>query len=1085
MCRTILRVVFFLFISVLSIDSFGQQPNLEFSTLNALENVTNSRTTSIIQDSRGFLWIGTHDGLFRFDGQTVYSYYNDANDSLSLAANKINKLFADHKNNLWICTSDGLCRYNPEYDNFIPIITNQDLKGVPGTDIYVIAEDKNANTFIAFEKTIYKLDSAKNGFVKIIEVKQGKINSLVFDNLNNIWIAASADGGLFYYDQQKKELTTFRNEGKNNQTISNNEIVDVALIAGKLWIAAYGSGIDCYSLENKTFRNYHSQNYFENFPINFFVDRKNKLWVSTLGSLKLYDPVSDDFFNYYHDAYNPKSLGKSLTGFYEDHQGNYWTIHSLGAIKYTEVENKFSHFNTSTEGFWNTSEKNITSISNDEAGNLWIGNYYNGIDVFYWQEHRIDRYFHNYNDPKSVGNGTIFSIFRDSKNQMWVGSNLGGLQKFNPATKNFDTYQNLPHDTLSIAGNDVRSITEDQDGNIWVTIQGKGVDCFNQKNKTFKHYNARNNRLSNDYTFQILSDKQGNIWVGSAFGLNKLPKGESLFQNFISSKTDSGTVSNNIIQSIYQDQNQDIWIGTPTGLDRFNPQNNSFTRYSQYFWNKNVCSILSDRQNNIWISTSSGLAKLNPATKQVSNFTQNDGLISREYFPASCYTSDHQELYFGGSEGIDVFNPDSINVDLNPPKVWLTDVKLFNKSINYKTNPEIIDKSIDFAKKIILGYHSNSFTLFYNAIKLTRAEKITYAYKLDGFEEDWNYVGGKKEANYNNMKPGNYTFRVKARTDNGDWSENDTSIQIQIIPAWWMTIWFKSFLFIFLIAAPFVFIRLRTKQLRNQREKLELLVAERTIEISNKNDQLISQAISLELKNGQLKELNSTKDKLFSIISHDLRSPFSSMLGFQDMLVNHYNDFGESERQNMLGHLYTTTNQVFWLVENLLNWARIQTHSIKYQPVEFKVRKVVLEKLALYQNTSKLKEINFKELIPDELIAFADINMVQTILRNLINNAVKFTDSGGSVTISAQQEKQMIKVSVSDTGIGMNTIQMESLFQLEKTKSRQGTNGEMGSGLGLILCKEFVEQNHGTIKVESTIGIGTTISFTLPAGKQA
>lgn len=1081
MCRTILRVVFFLFFLNLSLQTFSQQPNLEFKNLEALGEITNSKSTSVIQDSKGFLWIGTSDGLYRFDGQSVYSYFNVPEDSCSVLSNKINKLFTDSKNNIWICTSGGLCTYNPEYDNFTPIISDFDLNGAPGTDIYVINQDKSANVYIAFEKSIFRRDNNTNEFVKILELNQGKINSFLFDDLNNIWIAASSDGGLFYYNQQNSQLKPFRNDINNKQSISNNEIVDVALIADKLWIAGYGSGIDCYNLKNKTFKNYKSQYYFENFPLNLFVDRKHKLWICTLGSLKLYDPISDDFFNYYHDANNPESLGKGLTGFYEDRQGNYWTIHSLGAIKYTEVENKFNHFNTSKNGFWNTSEKNITSISNDQFGNLWIGNFYNGIDVFYWQEHQIKRYLHNYMDQNSLGNGTIFSIFRDSKNQMWVGSNLGGLQKFNPATNNFETFRNRPDATLSIAGNDVRSITEDKEGNIWVALHGKGVDCFNQKYKTFKHYNAKNNRLTNDYTFQVLCDSEGNIWAGSAYGLNKLPRNKSIFQNFISSKTDSFTLSNNIIQTILEDQNQNIWVGTPSGLDKFDPQNNTVKRFAQYLRNKNVCSILSDQKNNIWMSTTSGITEFNPETKKATNYNQNDGLLSKEYFPNSCYTSNHQELYFGGSEGIDVFNPDSIRISTAPPETIFTNVKLFNKDINYKNNPEIIDRNIGYAKKIVLDYQSNSIALFYNAVKLTRAEKISYAYKLDGFEEEWNYVGTRKEANYTNLKPGNYTFRVKARNENGDWNENATSIRINIIPAWWMTIWFKIILSILLLAVPFVFVHLRTRQIRYQRGKLELLVSERTNEISNKNKLLKIQADTLELRNNQLHELNSTKDKLFSIISHDLRSPFSAMLGFQDILVNHYNEFEDLERQNMLGHLHTTTNQVYWLVENLLNWARIQTHSIQYHPVEFKIKELIQKKIALYENSSKLKDITIKEQIPDELIAFADINMLNTILRNLINNAVKFTRPGGSVLISARLDEQMIRVSVRDTGTGMTNEQLESLFQLEKTKSQQGTNGEAGSGLGLILCKEFVEKNNGTISVESEVGIGSTFSFTIPS----
>ena len=1065
-----LKVIFFLFFLIHSYFSFSQQPNLEFRTLNALEIMTNSRASSIIQDSIGYLWIGTTDGLFRFDGQTIFPYYINGNDSNSIPANKINKLFVDSKKKIWICTSGGLCVYNPEYDNFTPVVTDASLKGIPGTDIYVINEDNNGQLYIAFGKSIYKYDTANSLFLKVSELDKGKINDIVFDNLNNIWIAASAEGGLFYYDQQNKLITTFRNDPNNKQSLSSNEIIDVALIKDKLWVASYGEGFDCYDLKNKTFKNYKSPYYFENISLSMFVDHKNNLWICTFGALKLFDPKSDSFFNYYHDANNSQSLGKSLTGFYEDRDGNYWTIHSLGAVKYNEKENKFIHFGPNTSGPWKTSEKNITAISNDSAGNLWLGNFYNGIDVFYWQEHRVEHYANNSNDPKSLGNGTIFSIFRDSKNQMWVGSNLGGLQKFNPRTKNFDTYLNKPDDTLSIAGNDVRSITQDLTGNLWIAILGKGVDCFNISTETFSHYNTRNNRLSNDYTFQTFIDSRENLWVASAYGLNLLSKGEKIFKTFINNKTDSSSISNNIIQAIHGDLQQNIWIGTPSGLDKYNPETQNFTRYSHLLKNKNVCSIVCDSKNNLWISSNSGISKLNPQTKKISNFDQNDGLLSREFFPLAFYTSDRKNLFFGGSEGIDLFNADSLSTEIKLLKIVFTDFKLFNRSINYKTAPNIIDKSISYADKIILNYDENSITISFQAIKLTKPEKITYSCKLEGFDNDWNYIGTKKEAIYNNLKPGKYKFSVKARYDNGDWSENANSIQIIIVPPWWMTIWFEIIAAIILLLAPFVFVYWRTRRLEKQKEILEAIVANRTSEIQTKNK--------------QLKELIATKIKLFSIISHDLRSPFNSILGFQEHLISEYSKLTDTERIDMLNKAHESSQQVYTLVENLLSWSMLQTNAIHYDPVQFNLHSIAHERLILYQSQAEIKGITFKVDIAENLYAFADINLLQSTLRNLITNAIKFTAKNGSILVKAVKKDDWLVISVTDSGKGMAKEDIKSLFQLDKMKSQQGTNGEKGTGLGLLLCKDFIEKNKGKLTIESEPDKGSTFSFTIPVSNQ-
>lgn len=1065
-----IRAIFLIYFSFQVYFAFSQQPVLEFRTLDAFENITNGRVTSITQDSIGFLWIGTSDGVFRFDGAKVYKYTNIDNDPNSLPASNTNKLLTDSKNNIWACTSDGLCLYNREFDYFTPVITANDLKGLPGTDLYVINEDKAGNINVAFGKSLYIFDKSQNLFIKVLDLEKGKITAIAFDELNNIWIAASEDGGLFYYNQQSKEITKYRNDPNSKNSLSSNEVADVALYKDKLWIATSGGGIDCLNLKDRSFRNYFSPNYFENYSFSIFIDRKKNVWVCTLGSLKLYNSRSDAFYDYYYQENNPKSLGRSLTGFFEDNQGNYWTVHSLGGIKTAETKNRFRHFSTNPDWYWSTSENHITAISGDGSGNLWLGNFYNGIDIFKWQEGRIERYQNQQSDPKSLGNGTIFSIFRDSKNRMWVGSNLGGLQKFNPATKNFESFRNKPDDTLSIAGNDVRSISEDSEGNLWVALHGKGVDRFDTKTRTFKHYNTHNAQLSNDYTFQVLNDSKGNLWVATAYGLNILPRGEPIFKSFFNVKNDSTTISSNTIQTVYEDQQKNIWVGTPSGLNKYNPETQSFIRYTSILKNNNICSILSDSKNNLWLSTSAGISKFNPTTQNVINFDQNDGLLSKAYFPLSRHTNDYKELFFGGTEGIDLFYPDSLIRLTNPPVVVLTDFKLFNKSISYKTDSKIINKHIGSADRIVLDHGSNSVEIFFQAVKLNKSEKVNYTYILEGFDKEWIIAKTKKDALYNNLKPGKYIFRVKAKNDGGDWNETDTSIQIIIEPAWWMTLWFRILAAMILLISPILFIKWRTIRLVKQREKLEEIVAERTREIQQKNE--------------QLHQLNTTRVKLFSIISHDLRSPFSAILGFQEILMNNYKDFNDAERIEMISQVNSASKQIFVLLENLLNWARVQTSNIQYNPVRIKLNELFHEKFDLYRNIAESKGISLDYQIPETLVAFADINLLETILRNLINNAIKFTSEGGTIQIKASLRDDVINISVTDSGIGMTNKQVESLFIFEKTETTQGTNGENGSGLGLLLCKDFVEKNKGTISVESRPEKGSTFSFTLPSFTQ-
>ena len=1078
------RWIFFLFFIIQANIGFAQQPDLKFSTLNALQNISNINATDIIQDQAGYLWIGTDQGLFRFDGQTIYTYQHNEKDENTLPLCRINKLFLDRAGNLWIGTTEGLYKYNPVFDNFTPIVVDGDMRGLAGYNIDVIAEDSKDQIYVGYEKTVYKYNSQENQFAKVTELKEGRIHALIFDLQNNIWIASYLNGGLNYYDQKKKQLTSFLHEKNNPKSIANNEIYNVALIRQNLWITTLGGGIDSYNLTNNTFKHYVSSNSFENFALHIFVDKNQNLWVCTLGSLKLFNPSTDSFYNYYPDPDDPNSLGKNLLSFYEDHQGNYWTVHAVGGIKIARNEDDLKKYDTNTKNFWHLSEKNITAMSFDGSGNLWIGNYNNGIDVFRFQDQKTDRFLHNDNNPTSLGNGSIFSIFRDSKNRMWIGSNIGGLQCFNPETKSFETFRNNPDDSLTIANNDVRSITEDKDGYLWIALEGKGIDRFDRKTNTFRHYNSQKNHLSTNYFFQVFNDSKGNLWVGTSWGLNLLRKGETKFNYFLYSKSDSTTINNNIIHSIYEDNLHNIWIGTPVGLNKFNPENETFTRYSSGLKNKQVAGILSDRKNSLWVSTKSGISRFDPLTRRFTNFDQSDGLLSETFYRMSCCKESNDQLYFGGVEGINYFNPDSLYLEIKPPTVVLTDFRLFNKSVNFKSDNTIIQKHISIADKIFLDYKNNSFSFLYQSINLTKSDKITYAYKLEGFDRDWIYAGAKREASFTNLNPGTYTFRVKAKYDNGDWSKKETSIKLLIVPAWWMTIWFKILMGLIILMAPIGLVLWRIKRLHDQREKLEKLVAERTAEIQTKNELLNSQAFALTQKNDQLKDLNSTKDRLFSIISHDLRSPFNAILGFQDLLLHDYFELSEVERLNKIRKVHSITSQVYYLVDNLLNWASIQSSNIQHKPVRFNVKDIIFEKLDLYRTIAESKGIHFAHQLPDDLIAYADVDLLETTLRNLINNAIKFTPNGGNILVHAWKNHEFIQFSVVDSGIGMTPEQIASLFDLEKTKSKNGTNGEKGSGLGLVLCKELVEKNNGIITVKSQPEEGSTFSFTIPASPQ-
>ncbi|MEI8113204.1 MAG: two-component regulator propeller domain-containing protein [Bacteroidia bacterium] len=1076
----LLKILFPFIFLIRAFSGSAQQPDFEFGTFNALSDITSSKTTVIVEDSIGYLWIGTEEGLFRFDGQTIYPYFFDINNPKSLPSNGINNLVLDHENNLWIGSKAGICKFNREFNDFTIVPDKSEMKGFENCFIKVFTFDQTGQLFVAYNKVIYSYTKSEGQFSKVVKLDQGDISSMLFDDQNNLWIGTINKGGLFCYDGNKKQLVPYLNDPANSQSISINEINKLALSGNTLWIGTLGKGIDTYDLKNKTFKHYCFSRNLENYINSIYVSKDQKAWVCTLCNFKLFNPNTDNFYDYYHDLENPYSVGRSMQGIFEDRAGNLWNIHSFGGIRLVRKNLPFKHVVENSERFWSTSEKIITAMGHDANGQFWISNHSMGIDIYNLQKRTSIKLRHNEKNPRSIPDGIIFSIYRDLKNQMWIGSYMGGLQKYNTETNDFDSYLHNAGDSLSIASNDVRSISEDPSGDLWLATHREGVDRFDIRKKIFYHYNLKNNSLCDQYTNQVFVDSRGNLWVATAWGLGFLRQGEHLFKNYHYNKNDTSSIGNNEIQTIYEDKLKNIWIGTNGGLNKFNYKTQKFSRYSSGLKNKHIASILSDHKNNIWVSTSTSISMFNPVTLRFTNYNQSYGILSKEFYDRSCSTDSAGNLFFGGSDGYDFFNPDSIKAEARNPKVILSDFKLFNKSVSYLNDSQIIDRNISYAKKISLNYFQNSIILMYQAISLTEANNIEYAYKLDGFDKKWVQAGKERGASYTNLNPGNYTFRVKAKFENGDWNDNYTSIELEVIPPWWMTSWFRILSGLLFLTSIYAFFYFRFKMLRHQSKMLEKTVVERTTEILHKNDLLLAQALTLEQKNDQLKTLNSTKDKLFSIISHDLRSPFHTILGFQSLLLKFYDTYSDAERKKMMSQIHSASNKVYDLVENLLNWAIIQTGNIKSNPVEFNVNKVISRTYDLYQTIATSKGIVLNQQIPDQLVAFADVNLLKFTLRNLLNNAIKFTPGGGTIDVLADKNHRFIKISVTDSGIGLTQKEIDNLFTIDKVQTKYGTKGERGSGIGIVLCKEFIEKNKGTIAVKSQPGIGSTFSFTIP-----
>jgi len=521
--------------------------------------------------------------------------------------------------------------------------------------------------------------------------------------------------------------------------------------------------------------------------------------------------------------------------------------------------------------------------------------------------------------------------------------------------------------------------------------------------------------------------------------------------------------------------------------------------------------ILIDNKNNLWLSTNKGITRFNHVSKTIKNLDLLDGLQGNQFIHGSYFMSSSGKMYFGGLNGYNSFYPDDIQDNKFEPPVYITDLLIYFKEVQINEEGSPLTKSITETDKIVLTHKQSVITFRYTALNYLNSEKNQYAYQLEGFDKEWNHVGSRREVTFTNLDPGSYLFRVKASNNDGIWNEEGRSIAITIRPPWWQTLVFKIAALLFVLALLAGFYFYRVSQLNKQKIDLEKLVKERTGEIEEKNrmltkqaaelnetntlleerqlkieeqtEELMTQKENLEEVNAHLKELNSTKDKFFSIIAHDLKNPFNTILGFSELLNMKYNRLSEEKKLRYLEVIFSSSKNIYNLLENLLQWARTQTDKIAFEPIVFSLKQLVEQNLNLLKENITTKKINIEHKIEDSCDVYADRNMINTVIRNLLTNAIKFTHSGGDIAINSLRKDGHIEISIKDSGIGMSAEEIKNIFRVDANFSRSGTDGETGTGLGLILCKEFIVKNGGTIWVESTPGQGSIFSFTIPASR--
>jgi signal transduction histidine kinase/streptogramin lyase len=807
------------------------------------------------------------------------------------------------------------------------------------------------------------------------------------------------------------------------------------------------------------------------------MDHRGEIWIGTdgggLNHIKDLSPSGSGNFRHFRNlADNMRFIGHDIViSLYEDLSQNLW-IGTLAGVDKTDL--KELHIKTYQKSDDPNSldllDNVIASVYEDEKEQLWVGTWGKGLSIFDRTGNQATHYLEEEIGDRHIPENHIHVIFRDSKSRIWLGTRNGvsirgeNSERFTPVEEYFKTPEFNYFDN-----NRVYCIIETMDGKFWIGT-GNGICILDTENKEriiLHEADEGSLRLSRNLIYSLLEDREGFIWIATSNGLDSYDPSLNRISHYSSDPEEDNSLVDNFTISLCEDSRGNIWIGTSGGLSMLNKTDSSFTNYTMFdgLPSNIIYDIILDANENIWLTTGAGLAMKNPALVALEDFLVINELAGKEFNLKAVFKSDRGELFFGAIDGLISFHPDSLGGNDYVPPIRITSIEKENDRFSQSLNV--------YADQIELSHRDYSLIFEFSALDYTDPARNRYQYKMEGISDQWIEIGTRRFVPFTNLPPGAYSFHVIGTNSDGVWNRQGASIAINILPPWWRSNLAYVNYILFLLIAVLLTIYLRERNLVREKRILEEKIGERTAEIAQKNR-------SLEEQRDKLNELNATKDRFFSILAHDLKNPFSSLYSLSELVVDNYELMEEEEKLLTLQKINQSSELIFNLLENLLTWSRSQRGDMDYSPEEFNLSALAEVNLNLHRIPAEKKRIRLVSEVPENVKVFADREMINTIVRNLVNNAVKYSHPEGRIELRILEKDQKAEILVRDEGTGISRENQGKLFRIDSKFKLPGTEGEKGTGLGLTLCKEFVEKNGGKIRVDSAEGSGTAFYVTLP-----
>ncbi len=1060
MSRNIFLTLWFFFLLSGSIQTECPGQDFHFDYLTAKNGLSQNTVNCIFQDSKGFIWIGTQDGLNKYDGYSFEIFKYDQRDPHSLSHNWIWDIYEDLNGKLWIATWNGLNRYDPEFsifDRFYP--DRSDKYSISNSRPTSITGDEKGNLWIGtWGGGLNLLDTSTGQFFAFQHdslnqhsISSNFIRTLFLDQSRILWIGSWNGLCSIHSDSllngKNHFFQSYLNDPDEPFSISGNKIFSISEDSrGNLWVGTYSSGVNIMNRFSGVFTHFQYDprtpgTLSSNSISKILEDSSGKLWIATSDQgLNLFNPVQINFTNIKSHKANQFDLNSNrITSIYEDRSGVLWIgTYTAGLNKLNLYGKKFIHYFHNEEISSSLSSNLVRCFYRDEQGYMWIGTEDNGLNRLDFDSNSFRHFSHDPSNPNSISHDNVQTIVGDGKGNLWIGTSGGGLNRFDTASKKFTHFKNIPGNNQSIAADEIEVLFLDRRGLLWIGTSDNGLDRYDPVKNLFEHFSfsqSDSNSISSNYILSLFQDSRGNMWIGGwGGGLNRYDDIQKKFIRYIHNPMDEQSLCDNIVNSIFETEENGrpvLWVGTSGGLSYMYLDEKPLGKFHHLFEydglpNQHIYGILKDRNGYLWLSTNKGLSRYKPF-ESFKNYDDGDGLLIEEFSGGAYYCDAEGRMYFGSSHGFVCFDPDSIRDKTFIPPLVITSFKKFNKEVK-------LPQQISAVNELNLSHNDYVFSFEFASLDFSAPMKNMYAYRMDGFNKKWIYTrADQRTATFTNLNPGSYTFRVKGTNSDGLWNESGVSIKIIIAPPYWKTWWFKSSIALLLFSGLVTAHWYRVEHLKRAKN--------------------IQEEFSSRLLDFQEKERKRIAAEIHDSLGQNLLIINSEIQQFNRKHLDLAGEFVQMEQ----------------IIQESINEARDISHNLHPHILDkLGLKKAIESLINRIERTSEMKFELKIDSIEDMLAKSSQIHIYR-IIQEGINNIIKHAFAS-RVDIRIAKVKNRILLSIRDNGRGF----------LLKGYKEKGTSLE---GMGIADIRERVRVLGGELKIISHPGKGTKIEVNIPAGK--